>query len=86
MVARSCTQSLERARSASRRRWGEAHTDGDGHLVPSRAPARDEFVALAGALRDHDGTTLEFIPCVGEIRADRMAAHGRHGGGRGPRR
>ena len=35
-------------------------------------PPLDEFVALAGALRDHDGTTLEFIPSVGEIPAERM--------------
>jgi N-acyl-D-aspartate/D-glutamate deacylase len=50
----------------------EVHTDGDGHMVPSRYADLDEFVALAGALRDHDGTTLEFIPSVGEIPADRM--------------
>jgi N-acyl-D-aspartate/D-glutamate deacylase len=50
----------------------EVHTDGDGHMVPSRYAELDEFVALAGALRDHDGTTLEFIPSVGEIPAERM--------------
>jgi N-acyl-D-aspartate/D-glutamate deacylase len=52
---------------------GEGHVDGDGAPVPSRAAAFDEFVALAGALRRHAGTTLEFIPTVGPIPDDRMA-------------
>jgi N-acyl-D-aspartate/D-glutamate deacylase len=51
---------------------GEGHVDGDGRPVPSRAAAFAEFVALAGALRHHRGTTLEFIPTVGPIPADRM--------------
>jgi N-acyl-D-aspartate/D-glutamate deacylase len=51
---------------------GEGHTDGDGAPVPSRAAQFDEFVALAGALRDRPGTTLEFIPTVGPIAAERM--------------
>ncbi len=53
--------------------WGEAHRDGDGHHVPSLAATADELIALAAAVGDHDGTTLEFIPCVGEIPEDRMA-------------
>jgi N-acyl-D-aspartate/D-glutamate deacylase len=51
---------------------GEGHTDGDGAPVPSRAAAFDEFVALAGAVRDLEGTTLEFIPTVGPIPEERM--------------
>jgi N-acyl-D-aspartate/D-glutamate deacylase len=51
---------------------GEGHTDGDGQPVPSRAAAFEEFVALAGVLRDHPGTSLEFIPTVGPIAAERM--------------
>jgi N-acyl-D-aspartate/D-glutamate deacylase len=51
---------------------GEGHTDGDGHPVPSRSASFEETVALAGTLRDHPGTTLEFIPTVGPIAAERM--------------
>ncbi len=51
---------------------GEGHTDGDGRPVPSRSAAFEEFVALAGSLRGHPGTTLEFIPTVGPIPDARM--------------
>ncbi|HEX4244031.1 MAG TPA: amidohydrolase family protein [Acidimicrobiales bacterium] len=51
---------------------GEGHVDGDGAPVPSRSATFEEFVALAGAVRSHPGTTLEFIPTVGPIPADRM--------------
>jgi N-acyl-D-aspartate/D-glutamate deacylase len=51
---------------------GEGHTDGEGRPVPSRAATFAEFIALAGALREHPGTTLEFIPTVGPIPPDRM--------------
>jgi N-acyl-D-aspartate/D-glutamate deacylase len=51
---------------------GEGHADGESDPVPSRWANTEEFVALSGALRNHPGTTLEFIPAVGPISEERM--------------
>ncbi len=51
---------------------GEAHSDGDGQPVPSRFASHDEIVTLSRIVRDHPGTTLEFIAAMGEIPADRI--------------
>ncbi len=37
------------------------HEDGDSQPVPSRASNREEILALTSAVREHPGTTLEFI-------------------------
>ena len=37
------------------------HRDGDGNPVPSRFATKEELLALARAVRDHEGTTVEFI-------------------------
>jgi len=37
------------------------HRDGDGNPVPSRFADREELMALAAAVRQHEGTTVEFI-------------------------
>ena len=44
------------------------HNDGDGQPVPSRHATREELIALAGALREHEGTSLEFLPGVGPFQ------------------
>jgi N-acyl-D-aspartate/D-glutamate deacylase len=51
---------------------GEGHVDGAGRPVPSRAAPAAELIALAREVRDHPGTTLEFIPTVGPIPPERM--------------
>jgi N-acyl-D-aspartate/D-glutamate deacylase len=40
------------------------HNDADGEPVPSRHASREELIALAGVCRDHEGTSLEFLPGV----------------------
>jgi len=49
------------------------HNDGDGAPVPSRAAAPEELIALCEVVRDHAGTTLEFIPTVGPFSEDHVA-------------
>ena len=43
------------------------HNDADGQPVPSRHASREELVALAAVCKDHEGTSLEFLPAVGEF-------------------
>lgn len=42
----------------------ETHNDGDGNPVPSRWADHSEIVALAGVVRDHEGTGLELLPDI----------------------
>ncbi len=46
------------------------HNDADGQPVPSRHASREELVALAGVCRDYAGTSIEFLPAVGEFSED----------------
>ncbi|MFP6608024.1 MAG: amidohydrolase family protein [Myxococcota bacterium] len=48
------------------------HNDGDGKPVPSRHASREELIALAAAVRDHPGTTVEFLPGVGAFDEEKM--------------
>ncbi len=40
------------------------HNDANGEPVPSRHASREELVGLARVCRDHEGTSLEFLPGV----------------------
>jgi N-acyl-D-aspartate/D-glutamate deacylase len=48
------------------------HNDAAGRPVTNRFASRDEFVALAGAVGQHEGTALEFVPPPGEFAADQV--------------
>jgi N-acyl-D-aspartate/D-glutamate deacylase len=71
-MVRVVEESVEQGALGFSSSLGEGHTDGDGAPVPSRAASFDEFVALAAAVKGHEGTTLEFIPTVGPIPEERM--------------
>ncbi len=55
-----------------------SHSDHLGQPVPSRFATDDEFVALAGAVAGHPGTTIEFIPGAAarftDVEIERMTA------------
>ena len=46
------------------------HNDAAGDPVPSRHASREELVALAGVCRDHEGTSLEFLPGLAPFSDD----------------
>ena len=47
--------------------WSTSHNDHTGVPVPSRHASREELLALCAEVRHHEGTTLEFIPAVGQF-------------------
>ena len=47
--------------------WSSSHNDHTGVPVPSRHASRDELVELCRVVGEFPGTTLEFIPQVGEF-------------------
>lgn len=64
--------------------WSSSHNDHTGVPVPSRHASRGELLALCAEVRNHEGTTLEFIPAVGmfsqetfELMGDMSAAANR---------
>src|SRR6266511_169627 len=50
------------------------HSDGDGKPVASRWASKEEVLALCGAVRDHEGTTLEYVTdgCMRGFRDDEV--------------
>jgi len=64
--------------------WSTSHNDHTGVPVPSRHASREELVGLCAVVSEFPGTTLEFIPQVGqfsdatfELMADMSAAANR---------
>ncbi len=47
--------------------WSTTHNDHLGVPVPSRHGSREELIALCSVVGEYPGTTLEFIPQVGEF-------------------
>jgi N-acyl-D-aspartate/D-glutamate deacylase len=47
--------------------WARTHNDAEGDGVPSRYATEDELIALCKVVSQYPGTTLEFIPCVGQF-------------------
>ena len=54
--------------------WGSVHKDGDGEPVPSRHATEEELIALSAVCAGFDGTSLEFIPALGEHFDDAQRA------------
>ena len=50
--------------------WSSSHNDHLGRPVPSRHASRDELIALCSVVSEFPGTTLEFIPAVGQFSDD----------------
>ena len=50
------------------------HSDGDGQPVASRWASNEEVLALCGAVREHEGTTLEYVTdgCMRGFRDDEV--------------
>ena len=53
-----------------------SHNDHEGNPVPSRWATREELIALCSVVREHPGTTLEFIPQVGKLTEESMRLMG----------
>ncbi len=47
--------------------WSRTHNDAEGDPVPSRHATAEELTALCGVVSEFPGTSLEFLPAVGQF-------------------
>jgi N-acyl-D-aspartate/D-glutamate deacylase len=52
--------------------WSTTHVDHDGRPVPSRAASQEELLRLCSVVKEHPGTTLEFIAGLGMFSDDEI--------------
>lgn len=71
-MARLLHESLEVGGLGFSSSQAPTHNDGDGQPVPSRFATRDELLTLSAVVRDHPGTTIEFIPTAGVFTDEHM--------------
>jgi N-acyl-D-aspartate/D-glutamate deacylase len=66
-MERLLRESLEAGAFGFTSSWATSHNDASGDPVPSRHATPHELVHLSRAVRDYEGTNLEFIPTVGRF-------------------
>lgn len=71
-MVRLLHESLEQGGLGFSSSTAQTHHDGDGSPVPSRFATREEILGLCAAVREHPGTTLEFIPGVGDFSDEQI--------------
>jgi N-acyl-D-aspartate/D-glutamate deacylase len=64
-MARLLRDGLEAGGMGFSSSWARTHNDMDRQTVPSRHATREEIIELCAAVRDYEGTSLEFIPMIG---------------------
>ncbi len=63
-------QGLEAGAMGLSSSWARTHNDAEGRMVPSRYAPREELVELCRVVSEHEGTSLEFIPCNSSVAFD----------------
>jgi N-acyl-D-aspartate/D-glutamate deacylase len=73
-MARLLAESIEAGGLGFSSSQSRTHSDGDGDPIPSRHADRREMLALCEVVRDHPGTTLEFITngCLDAFSAEEV--------------
>jgi N-acyl-D-aspartate/D-glutamate deacylase len=69
-MKRLLAESLEQGALGFSSTISNTHNDAEGRPVPSRHASREELLELARVVREHEGTTLEFLPGVPPFSQD----------------